>query len=826
MRRHLSHFAAVCFASLLSVPLTAADAPPIPAPDPTRDVPRTVVVYRVDFAALANYDLAVPAGSTVPVVLPADLPQSKPDIGVPWQPIDQGQPLALTASAPTGVAARAFASANIGGPRQALSIESPGASGAALTFTIRNLKPGAGYAVTALVTGQSPTPVPAGRLRVRGAGVAPADMDCETFLPQSIRTRRLLVSFVAPQDGVITATLRNLRSDAPFHVRSVDVVTYATTPPVPPADTIPAPGCTFDFAAVAWTDLRVALENPVAADTNPGTAAKPLKTLSAAIAIAKDLLAAGTPVRIRLAPGTYREGKPTGDGANPLAINGTRIGSKAEVTPLAIIGDAAGSVVIAGSDLATDGWVLADAERNLWRRPWTNNWGPSDNGFYKPTKPLQQRTELLYVAGQRANQRLIEDMTYAEGAYVHHSPGMGRNDPGAWTLGKYLGPEILEPGEYAVAEFGPGETIKGMAYDGHPDPDTLWLRLPAGQTPATHPVEIGQRTNGLQFSKDRLWLQNLVLTHFRAGPLNMNGHETCRFNRDILIERVATRENLVNGTLDWLQSVTIRDSEFSTNARGEGLNFYFNKDALFQRCTFAGNGWRWPGYTSGIHTAGQNLRWEDCDFRDNAKDGLQTDHIGQYLSIVRCRFSGNRAGAFFETALGPVTITDSIFTANKGPGLRFAGTNGVTVERSRIVGNVTEPRVDQPGGNTSQIQVTCNARFTHGFALTMFRGEYWVPYPYAHRYVFRNNIIAGSGADTGLLSHMPHNEKLGEVKAYLDWYKTQFTASGNTWWQPDNATPFHLNGEWEPAKRQRTDLAGWQQATGQDVDSIWAAPKP
>jgi hypothetical protein len=797
-----------------------------PADNFVREVPRSTVFFRADFSALKDLDLAVPAGTTVAVPGLDTLPVSKPDIGVPYQPIDQGRQLSVTATAPVGAPARVVATANVGGPRQALSILSPGAEGASLTLEVRNLVPGQGYAATALVNGQSSAPVPAGRMRVTGAGLDLPTQDCETFLPESVRTRRLLVPFVAPADGTVQIHLVNLRAEAPFHVRSIDVLSYPIVPPVPPPETIPAPGHTFAFDQVKWTDLRVAVDHPAAADTNPGTTDHPLKTLAAALTRATPLLRDGTPVRILLAAGVYREGRSLDRKSHPLLLNAARIGGLAETTPLAIIGEAPGRVILSGADLTspTD-WILADAKTNLWKHPWPYNWGPSDNGFFKPTKPLEQRTELILVAGARARQRLIEEMTYAEGAYVHHSPGMGRNDPGRWTLGAYAGPGILQPGEFGVSEFGPGETIQGLTYDGHPDPDTLWLRLPPGQSPQTHPVEIALRTGGLRINaKDKLWLKNLDLRHYRGEPLAMNGHEDARFNREVLIEAVAARENHLNSTLDWLQGVTIRDSEFSGNSRGEGLNFYFNRDALVVRTTFAGNGWRWPGYTSGIHLAGQNLRFEDCVFKDNAKDGIQTDHIGQYLAFIRCRSENNGAGAFFETALGPVLIQDSDFLNNRGPGLWFAGTSGVTLENSRIIGNVTRPNVTQPGGNTSQIQITCNARYVHGYALTLFRSEYWVPFPYAERFVFRDNVIAGRGADTGLISHKPHNEKLGAVKAYVEWYRTQFTASGNRYWQPDNPTPFHLNGEWDPAKRERTDLAGWQKATTQDQDSRWQAP--
>ncbi len=97
-----------------------------------------------------------------------------------------------------------------------------------------------------------------------------------------------------------------------------------------------------------------------------GARGKPLRTLGAAAALAIDHLEAGEGVRIRLAPGTYREAvvfRPD-DAVPPDA-------------PLVIEGDAGGDVILSGSDDWSDPerWQPVEGRPGVLAAPWPHDWG-------------------------------------------------------------------------------------------------------------------------------------------------------------------------------------------------------------------------------------------------------------------------------------------------------------------------------------------------------------------------------------------------------------------------------------------------------------------
>jgi hypothetical protein len=64
----------------------------------------------------------------------------------------------------------------------------------------------------------------------------------------------------------------------------------------------------------------------------------------------------------------------------------------------------------------------------------------------------------------------------------------------------------------------------------------------------------------------------------------------------------------------------------------------------------------------------------------------------------------------------------------------------------------------------------------------------------------------------------------GNPQAYVDWFKNEFTGSNNRYWNADNAKPFNIASAWDRKDWVYADLKGWQEATGSDVGSVWAAP--
>ena len=817
-------FACVRASVVLAACLTLAFAADSPWPADRAPVPAMTVIHRVSFTGLKDFSQELPAGQSTMLDLPADLPPGKPSLGE-LKPITQSGPLRVEAITPAGAAGSVSTSTDIGG-MAALSFRSAAAPGMTLRFRIDHLTPGGSYAASALISARAEAQTEGARMRVSGQGLAPREHSSPSTTPAAPRVRQLLVAFVAPADGVVNVEIINPRADELLHLRSLDIRTHAVHQNIIAAADLPQPGHRFDFTAVTWTDLHVAADRADAADTNDATAAKPLRTLGAALAKAQPLLRDGIPVRIVLAPEVYREGPAFGvkDAKNMLFLDATRIGGKAAQTPLAIIGSEPGKVIISGADRLTD-WTLADAERNLWRAPWTNNWGPTDRGFYRLKDPIGQRSEVLSVNGKLQQLRLIEVSKYERGVFIDYGPGQSRNEKGRWTFEKYLGPEVLEPGEFAVSEFGPGDTIKDMTYDGHPDPNTLWLRLPPGVDLRQADVEVGFRIRGPDFKgKNQVHLRNLEFRHYLDTAFRTNGYRPDTVSQNYLVEHCTFTQNLERGAyFGWISGLTVTDCTFNENGRSQGATLTWSSDALLTRCTFDRNGWR-DRDAYGMWMAAQNARFVDCSFSDNAAAGIWQDVLGVHLTFESCRFNRNRAfGAEFEIGLGPIVLRDCEASDNGRSGLWFTSSSGVLIERCRIVNNVTQPGTSV-GAVHSQIQISPHPR-VQPFGIEMFLAEIANQAPYCRNYTIRDSIIAGRGANVGLIGHRAHEEKAAVNPAYIEWYKTQLTASGNTYWQPDNATPFDLNTEMDPARRQRTDVPGWQHATGQDRDSRWQEPQ-
>ena len=351
----------------------------------------------------------------------------------------------------------------------------------------------------------------AGVLEVSGQGMATVEDAQAALLPVANRIFNAITPFVAPRDGTVTVRMINARADAPLHVRNLKVQTYPAEQAVAKAEDLPAPGNRFNFAAVAWTDIRLDQNHPASADTNPGTEQRPLKTLKAALEKAQALMRQGTPARIRIAPGTYREGRMDSVGKSYPLFDGIEDPALRKA-PLAIIGDEPGKVILSGAkadEWAPSTWTLVDAEKNLWKHTWPYTWGPSDDTFYPPEDPIGQRWETIFVNSQRLKQRIIEPWQYTKGEDVKWAVGMAHRLPGVWKLGTYLGPDVLQPGEFGVSEFGPGVKIKGAEYDGHPDPNTIWVRLPAGQTLTDANIEVPHYLGTTLFRNlSRIWLKN------------------------------------------------------------------------------------------------------------------------------------------------------------------------------------------------------------------------------------------------------------------------------------------------------------------------------
>ena len=114
------------------------------------------------------------------------------------------------------------------------------------------------------------------------------------------------------------------------------------------------------------TDERLALvvlhvdQSAAASDANPGTAAKPLRTIARAAQMAMDYNSSGVGVRVQIGPGTFRES--------------VRLAATGHDTAAPVIFEAmpVGQVIVKGSDVWT-GWQPGGP--GVYTHEWPYTWG-------------------------------------------------------------------------------------------------------------------------------------------------------------------------------------------------------------------------------------------------------------------------------------------------------------------------------------------------------------------------------------------------------------------------------------------------------------------
>jgi hypothetical protein len=427
-----------------------------------------------------------------------------------------------------------------------------------------------------------------------------------------------------------------------------------------------------DESKVAQT-LHVAADHRAAKDTNPGTAAAPLKTLSAAIAKAGD-----RPTKVLLAPGDYREYVQVPRGDALLVLEATE----------------PGRAVLSGSSLYT-GWK-ADAD-GTFTHDWRFAWGlGNENGWWGSTA-FNRRREMVYVDGKRLEQVCDEQ-------------------------GGPIAADQLKPGQFTVT-------------DNAAAPGSIRVRPPAGVDLATAKVEVAER--GVQpgytqdsrplleiFHRGNVVLRGLRVQHVAnyikfGGAIQIGNYEVKEYAslpRNILIENCeAIENNGIGMEIINCRDVTVRRSRFNANgSRGAGsiqLGVEPDKQIgvavgprnfLYEDCQFNDNNWRTIGTWGDMNDAagykmfGHNIdsyTFVRCQFNRNIANGFWQDYGGSNVTLDRCLIEENRGGkaggygALNEMTRGPFTLKDSVVRNNGNSGFISSGAPNVALERNHIYYN-------------------------------------------------------------------------------------------------------------------------------------------
>ena len=464
-------------------------------------------------------------------------------------------------------------------------------------------------------------------------------------------------------------------------------------------------GALVDEAQVAIT-LQV---DAAAAPGGDGSAGRPFGRFADALTAATVSLRAGTGVRIRLAPGLYREGN--------FEIR-AQDAPDFRAAPLIVEGAGPERTVFSGAD-PIETWT--DEGDGLWSAPWPHRMGLFAGlmGEYNVKQILGQRREMLFVDGVWQHPVVLEDYDYQvpQLDQAKQRPGNGdaiTHDPrGRWTfLGLRRPAEVLTPGSFGVIER-PEQGPK------------LWLRGAAGFDPRRQRIEAAIRSQwGRIAFKDNVVLRGIGFQHYanpffpdegwsREGAVQIGapGHKGTGFFqvRNLLIDSCAVRWNSGGGlAIHSVQRLTVTGTDASSNGCA-GMGVGTVHDAVFQSCATNFNNWRGVlGGQLGWAIAGVKFHeMRDLIVRShvavgNDCSGLWWDINAENIIIDAPISVANRGnGMFLEISKGPFEVARGIFS-NAGRNIRNVCAEHVTL-RSNIVwvpatSDVDSVRIDPDTG--------------------------------------------------------------------------------------------------------------------------------
>lgn len=383
--------------------------------------------------------------------------------------------------------------------------------------------------------------------------------------------------------------------------------------------------------------LYVDKHNAQAADSNPGTTALPLKTLSKAVELAGINSGHQRGTKVLIAPGYYRES---------LAI------WQQSDAPIVFEARRKGEVVVVGSDIWT-GWQR-QGSTTVYTHVWPYDWGmtavPPDWQLEGEAKtafaPIVRRREMIFVNGTHLKQVMSSAALTANSFYVDEAQ------------------------------------------------DVVSLRPAAGTNMATALVEVAVRPSLFAaFGNKNIVLRGIVFKHANS-PLNA---EAVRFEgaTNILIEDCRFGSNNWGGlSLGSSRNVTVRRSSANYNG-GIGMAAAFGKNFLFTDTETSSNNWRgiMGGYTGWSIAGLKHLFIHDALYLrhkavQNQTLGFWIDSDSSNVTVDGAFLHDNLTfGMFIEANQGPITVKGSIACHNRAPGFLINNSRDVTLENNVLYGN-------------------------------------------------------------------------------------------------------------------------------------------
>jgi hypothetical protein len=578
--------------------------------------------------------------------------------------------------------------------------------------------------------------------------------------------------------------------------------------------------------------IHVAGDLPSANDSNDGLDRnKPMKTFAAALQRAASTMSEGHSVKLLIAPGVYREGE--------LSLDASKLNEQAVDAVLVIEAEKPDTVFFRGSEQvsADQGWEVVDAGKRIYRRDWPyqtlhavnpNSWSP-------PIQILSRRRVMMFVDGQWLAPVVLETYSHETKVTKFNRPAGGvsniRNVTDTYT--GFVDPvKTLQPGQFGVAELGPGDADFDAAK--HPSPNSLFLRLPEGiRELSGKTVEIARSgTGGIRIdNKNNIVLRNLNFEHYGRAAILIND------GRNVLIDGVKAQWNdggdgATTVRLNHVEEATLSNTKIVNNGPF-GLHLY-GKYMLMEDTDVSNNNWRGGLTGHAMHAVGGaslyagHIRVVRCKFNLNYGFGFRHDVYGGHLVIEDSQFNQNRlsGGIFLEIAYGPALFDNVEIIGNRGSGLHILCFHGVTIKNSVIANNLDEQVSIYPMDNRG-VLIDPNAPLFSGPAIWL-DGELRptdgtlgiIGVEDTH---IENTIVAVT--DPALTESMLFRGDYwaGTKIEYDLWLTQELTGTSNRYWHASNERPFDIAGL-HGKSGESGDFADWRSVVKQDVDATWADP--
>lgn len=336
---------------------------------------------------------------------------------------------------------------------------------------------------------------------------------------------------------------------------------------------------------------------------------------------------------------------------------------------------------------------------------------------------------------------------------------------------------------------------------------TLHLFPPSGIDPSSASIEAASRAKTVSVvGRTNIVLRGLVLEH-AASCVNTSG-ATITSSNNVLLDAVQANWNNWGGlAVSGSTNVTVQNSVASYNG-GVGFQGTRDQTTLYTNNETDFNNWRgaqaafynWAMGGTKLFQMRTTTVQNHLSYNNQAQ-GLWFDTDNQHITINHVTLSGSHEAALqLERNEGPITLENS-YLCSSGVGLNVLTTEGLTASNNVFYNN----------GATNKYQAQLYLAGTAGgINITNWQtGQ-------VYDLITTGTVLSGNSFIDSAAGQFVFGTYLGG-NDWTDFIST-LKSDNNTWFDPNTTTAFRIvNGK-------SVNLAGWQTATGADLNSVWTAP--